>query len=79
MEKLVPGAAVKLIDCGWLVVPTGTVPNLTMLGESWTGAIPVPKRLTIWGLDGVLSVIVIAPLRVPVVPGLKVTSTVQLA
>jgi len=71
------GAAVKVKACGWLVVPTGTVPKLRRPGDNWTGAIPLPERLTTSGLDRVLSVIVIAPLRVPIVPGLKMTSIVQ--
>ena len=39
--------------------------------------IPFPVRATDWGLSLALSVIVIAPVRVPVVVGLKVTEIMQ--
>jgi hypothetical protein len=51
-----------------LVLPTGTV----------TGALPVPVRLTVWGLFGALSVNVSVPVAAPVAVGEKVTPTVQL-
>src|SRR5205807_10115469 len=43
------------------------------------GAAPVPVRLTDCGLPAALSVMVIAPVRVPVAVGVKVTLMAQLA
>src|SRR5207237_3765909 len=43
------------------------------------GAVPVPVRLTDCGLPAALSVMVIAPVRVPVAVGVKVTLMAQLA
>src|SRR5208337_5348070 len=40
--------------------------------------LPVPSRLTTWGLSGALSVIVSFPLRFPFCVGVKVTLMVQL-
>jgi hypothetical protein len=40
---------------------------------------PVPVRLTVWVVGLALSVMVTAPVRVPVAVGLKVTLIVQLA
>src|SRR6202521_4526925 len=77
IEKLEFGAAVSVTACGWLVAPRATVPNLTIPGDNTACAIPLPVRLTTWGLDGALSLIVIAPLIVSTVPGAKLTSTVQ--
>ena len=42
-----------------------------------TGAVPVPVRLTLWVVGLALSVIVTAPVRVPVADGLNVTLMVQ--
>ena len=44
-----------------------------------TGAVPVPVRLTDWVAGLPLSVMVTAPVLVPVAVGLKVTLRVQLA
>jgi len=43
------------------------------------GAVPVPLKLTTWGLLLVLSLIVTEPARRPVVVGVKVTSIVHVA
>ena len=40
---------------------------------------PAPLRLTVCGLSAALSLTVTAPVRVPVVAGLKITLNVQLA
>src|SRR5437899_310696 len=54
--------------------------NVTLLGDRLTpGAAPVPVRLTDCGLPAALSVMVIAPVRVPVAVGVKVTLMAQLA
>ena len=44
-----------------------------------TGAVPVPVRLTVWVAGLALSVMVTAPVLVPMAVGLKVTLRVQLA
>ena len=41
------------------------------------GPIPVPVKVTVWGLFDALSAIVRAPLRVPAFLGVKVTLMVQ--
>ena len=43
-----------------------------------TGAVPVPERLTDWGLPAALSVMVRAATRPPPAPGVNVTLMVQL-
>ena len=63
-----------------LVVPTDWFPKERLLGERLTaGAVPVPVRLTPWGLPAALSVIVTAAVRLPVAAGVNVTEIVQLA
>jgi len=70
---------VSVTDCAALVVPTRTLPNLRLVVERpTTGARPVPVRLTDCGLPDALSVIVIAPVRVPEAFGVNVTLMVQL-
>ncbi len=44
-----------------------------------TAVVPVPVRLTVWGLPVALSVRVTAAARVPLAAGVKVTLMVQLA
>ena len=44
-----------------------------------TAAVPVPERLTVWGLPLALSVMARVAARVPLVKGVKVTLRVQLA
>jgi hypothetical protein len=62
------------------MVPRYWVPKLRLIGESATaGAVPVPVRPTDCVLPLALSPIVIAPVRVPVVVGVKVMLIVQLA
>src|SRR2546427_11379364 len=66
--------------CAALVVFTSWLANVRLVGERLTkGAVPVPVRLTMCGLPAALSVMVIAPVRVPVAVGGKVTLMVQLA
>jgi hypothetical protein len=74
---------------GWLLVsdtllvtpPVRTIrePNETLDGASATGGTPVPLRLTICGLLFASSLMVIAPPRVPMAEGLKLTLIAQLA
>ena len=49
------------------------------LMEEVRGDEPVPERLTEWGLPVALSVMVMAPVRVPVAVGVKETLMEQLA
>jgi hypothetical protein len=63
-----------------LVVPTGWFPKERLVGERpSTGAVPVPERLTFWGLPEALSEMLRVPLRVPVALGRNVTLIAQLA
>ncbi len=67
---------------GALVVPTGTVPKFNDDAESVTGVLevlPVPLRVTVWGLFPALSVKVRDPLAAPDAVGVNVTPTVQVA
>ena len=62
-----------------LVLPTCWLPKSRLVGERLTtGAPPLPVRFTVWGLLGALSVMVMAPVRVPVTVGVNVTLIVQL-
>src|SRR5205807_9410601 len=66
----------SVTDCATLVVFRFCLPNVWLLGERLApGAAPVPVRLTDCGLPAALSVMVIAPVRVPVAVGVKVTGT----
>jgi hypothetical protein len=61
-------------------VPTACAGKVKDVGERLTrGAVPVPVRLTVWVARLALSVMVTAPVLVPVAVGLKVTLRVQLA
>jgi hypothetical protein len=61
-------------------VPTGCAGKVNEAGERLaTGAVPVPVRLTVWVAGLALSVMVTAPVLVPMAVGLKVTLRVQLA
>jgi hypothetical protein len=71
----------RVTVCAELVVSTGWLPKERLAAERLaTGPlpVPVPERLTICGLPLALSVMVTAPLRVPVAVGVKVTLIVQL-
>jgi hypothetical protein len=55
-----------------------SVPKLRLVGETLKpGTMPVPARLTVWGLPGALSLIVRVPLRAPTAVGVNVTLIVQ--
>ena len=67
--------------CEALVVPTPWAPKVRLVGlRLTTGPVPVPLpvRLTVWGLLPALSIMVRVPVRVPVTVGVKVTLMVQL-
>jgi hypothetical protein len=56
------------------------LPKARLLGEKLTaGAVPVPERLTVWGLPLALSVTVSEAARLPLAEGVKVTLSVQFA
>jgi hypothetical protein len=53
-----------------------------LVGERLTAAavlVPVPERLTVWGLPLVLAAILSAAVRAPLAGGVKVTLIVQFA
>src|SRR5437870_10009620 len=64
-----------------LLVPTSWLAKVRLAGERLTAgavaAVPVPVRLTVCGLSLASSVMVMAPVRVPVAMGVKVTLIVQ--
>lgn len=60
-----------------LVPPTAMDPNVRLLDERLTGALPVPERLTFWVPAS--SDIVIAPEAEPIAVGVKVTRIVHAA
>jgi hypothetical protein len=71
----------RVTVCGELTVSTDSFPNARLEGESLAVApvlVPVPERLTVWGLPVAVSVKVTAAVRVPVTAGVKVTLLVQL-
>ena len=70
---------VTLNDFAALVVLSTTLPKAAELGETQTGAIPVPDRFAICGLLDELSITVICPPEVaPTAVGLKSTPMTQL-
>jgi hypothetical protein len=84
MLEIVTGAEPVLVSVtvpGWHVWFTCVSGNCRLLVESVTAAplIPVPARVMLCGLPEASSVIVTAPVRVPVAVGVKVTGMRQLA
>jgi hypothetical protein len=81
VNAAVPGL-VSVTVCAALGVLTIWLPNARPEGDKLaTGpdaGVPVPVRLTVWGLFAALSVKVIAAVRVPVAVGVNVTLIVQL-
>jgi hypothetical protein len=62
-----------------MLVPfTATDPNGTLDGDTVTGWLPVPLRLTVWGLPAALSFIVSVPIREPPMVGVKLSEIEQL-
>jgi hypothetical protein len=71
---------VRVVVWAVLLVPTDWLPKERLVGERpSTGAVPVPERLTAWGLPPALSLMLIEAARLPLAVGVKVTLTVQLA
>ena len=61
-------------------MPTAWLAKVRLVGEMLTaGAVPVPERLTLWGLPVALSEMLSEAVRLPLAEGVKVTLMVQLA
>ena len=61
-------------------MPTTWLAKVRLVGEMLTaGAVPVPVRLTLWGLPVALSLMASEAARLPGAEGVKVTLIVQLA
>jgi hypothetical protein len=61
-----------------LVVPINWAAKVSGEDRLTTGPVPVPLKLTVWGLPGALSVSERLPDRVPVAVGVNVTLITQL-
>ena len=69
---------VSVTDCGVEEELTATLPNVKVLEERETApTVPVPVRLTVWGLPLALSLMLRVAARVPIAVGVKVTLIVQ--
>ena len=80
MPKMVLPLFVKLTVCAGLLVPTSWLLNVRFEGETPTpGAVPVPVRLSVWGLLAALSVNATEAPRVPVAVGANETVSVHCA
>ena len=78
MVRVALAVLVKVETCGLPVILSG-LPKLRLEGDSVTiGPKPTPVSGTDCGLPSAFSVIVTAPLRVPVAVGVKVTAIMQL-
>jgi hypothetical protein len=74
---------VKVTTCAVLVVFSCWLAKVRLgaerLAAGPVAVTPVPVRLMVWGLGVALSVMVMAPVRVPVAVGVKLTLIVQFA
>jgi hypothetical protein len=70
---------VSVTDLAELVEPTAVVLKLRDVAERVTGELPVPLRLTVWGLLIALSAKVSVPVTAPSAAGVMVTPTTQVA
>ena len=73
---------VRVIVWAVLVVPTEWLPKPRLVEERLATAaalVPVPERVTAWGLPLTLSVMDSEAVRLPLAAGLNVTLTEQLA
>ena len=62
------------------MAPTVWLAKARLVGERLTtAAVPVPGRLTVWGLPVALSEMLSEAVRLPLAEGVKVTLIVQLA
>jgi hypothetical protein len=80
MPKRVLPLFVKLTVCAGLLVPTSWLPKVRVEGERpIPGAVPVPVRLSVWGLLAALSVNVTEAVRAPAALGANETVSVHCA
>jgi hypothetical protein len=78
MVKVALPLLVRVTACAVLATPTDWFPNERLVGDKLTDAtVPVPERLTVWGLPLALSVMLTEAIRLPLAEGLKVTLIVQ--
>jgi len=69
---------VSVSDCGELDVPTAGLPKLRLEGETVAfAAVPVPERLTDWGLPVALSAMARDAARLPLADAVKMTLMTQ--
>jgi hypothetical protein len=69
---------VKVTDCAELVTVMGSLLKARLVGETLaTDAVPVPVRLSDWGLPAALSVNTTEAVRVPGALGVNVTVRVH--
>ena len=81
LKAALPGL-VRVRVCAALVVPRDWLAKARLAGERLTtGAVlvPVPERLTVWGLPLALSAMLSAAVRAPLAEGVNVTLIMQLA
>jgi hypothetical protein len=76
--KVVPDKLKNVSDCGTDCVFT-TWLKVSGPGSNNSGSCPVPLKLIVCGLPAPDEVIVIAPVRVPIALGVKITVTVHVA
>ncbi len=72
---------VRMMVCAELVTSSGWLPKARLVDERLITVallVPVPVRLTVWGLPMALSVMVTDAVRLPLAEGVKVTLIVQL-
>lgn len=75
--RLALAVLVSVTVCEGLVVPTGSDGKVGGADKLTVGAVPVPLKLTVWGLPLALSLKFSEALRVPVADGANVTLTAQ--
>jgi len=71
-------AFVSTTVCVALVVPSGTVPNDSSIGNRVTGATPVPVKAADCGLLDALSVTFSVAVQLPIIDGVNTTVMLQL-
>ena len=79
--KVVVPVLVRVKVCGELAMSTGWLLKARLVGERVAGPVvlvPVPERLTAWGLPLALSAMLSEAVRLPLAEGVKVTLIVQL-
>ena len=80
MLKVALPVLLRVTVCAVLMISSGWLPKARLVGERLTrAAVPVPERLTVWGLPLALSEMLTAAVRLPLAEGVNVTLIVQLA